>query len=190
MKRSRFMEEQIIGVLREQESGQKTADVYRRHGISEGTFYKWKSKFGGMEVSDAKHLKALETENAKLKKLLAETTLDNAMLKDINAKKVVTPAARRSAVAHLREVYSVSERRACRAIGADRSSVRYRSVRSEDDGCERCQRMTDDSVVGRLSQPPMRREAQAVTLGPRPEGPRPGGRSLTPYFPASSSSVL
>lgn len=87
MKRSRFTEEQIIGILREQESGQKTADVCRRHGISEATFYKWKSKFGGMEVSDAKRLKALETENAKLKKLLAETMLDNAMLKDINAKK-------------------------------------------------------------------------------------------------------
>jgi len=87
MKRSRFTEEQIIGILREQESGQKTADVCRRHGISEGTFYKWKSKFGGMEVSDAKRLKALETENASLKKLLAETMLDNAMLKDINAKK-------------------------------------------------------------------------------------------------------
>lgn len=87
MKRSRFTEEQIIGVLREQEAGQKTADVCRRHGISEGTFYKWKSRFGGMEVSDAKRLKVLETENARLKKLLAETMLDNAMLKDINSKK-------------------------------------------------------------------------------------------------------
>jgi len=87
MKRSRFTEEQIIGILREQESGQKTADMCRRHGISEGTFYKWKSKFGGMDVSDAKRLKALETENAKLKKVLAEIMLDNAMLKDVNAKK-------------------------------------------------------------------------------------------------------
>ena len=87
MKRSRFTEGQIIGILREQEAGRKTADVCRRHGISEGTFYKWKSKFGGMEVSDAKRLKALKTENAKLKKLLAETMLDNAMLKEINARK-------------------------------------------------------------------------------------------------------
>ena len=87
MKRSRFTEEQIIGILREQESGQKTADVCRRHGVSEGTFYKWKSKFGGMDVSDAKRLKVLEAENNRLKKLLAETMLDNAMLKDINSKK-------------------------------------------------------------------------------------------------------
>lgn len=87
MKRSRFTEEQIIGILREQESGQRTADVCRRHGVSEATFYKWKSKFGGMDVSDAKRLKSLEAENAKLKKLLAETMLDNAMLKDINSKK-------------------------------------------------------------------------------------------------------
>ena len=87
MKRSRFTEEQIIGILKEQESGLKTADVCRRHGISEATFYKYKAKYGGMQVSDAKRLKALEDENAKLKKLLAETMLDNAVLKDINAKK-------------------------------------------------------------------------------------------------------
>jgi len=87
MKRKRFTEEQIIGILREQESGVKTADVCRRHGISEATFYKYKAKFGGMDVSDARRLKALEDENAKLKKLLAEAMLDNAMLKDIAAKK-------------------------------------------------------------------------------------------------------
>jgi putative transposase len=87
MKRSRFTEEQIVGVLKEQEAGQRTADVCRKHGISEGTFYKWKAKYGGLEVSDARRLKALENENAKLKKLLAETMLDNAVLKDLNAKK-------------------------------------------------------------------------------------------------------
>lgn len=87
MKRSRFTEEQIIGILKEQESGQRTADVCRKHGISEGTFYKWKAKFGGMQVSDAKKLKALEAENGKLKKLLAESLLDNEILKDINSKK-------------------------------------------------------------------------------------------------------
>jgi putative transposase len=87
MKRSRFTEEQIIGMIREQESGQKTADVCRRHGISEATFYKYKAKYGGMDVSDTRRLKALEDENARLKKLLADQMLDNAMLRDIASKK-------------------------------------------------------------------------------------------------------
>ena len=87
MRRSRFSEEQIIGILRELEAGVKTADVCRKHGISSATFFKWKTKYGGMEVSDARRLKVLEDENRKLKKLLAETMLDNAMLKDLNSKK-------------------------------------------------------------------------------------------------------
>ena len=87
MKRSRFSEEQIFGVLREQEAGLRVAEVCRTHGISEPTFYAWKTKFGGMSVSDARRLKQLEAENAKLKKLLAEAMLDNAVLKDISTKK-------------------------------------------------------------------------------------------------------
>jgi putative transposase len=87
MKASRFTEEQIIGMIREQEAGAKTDDVCRKHGISQATFYKWKSKFGGMDVSEARRLRVLEDENAKLKKLLAEAMLDNAMLKDVASKK-------------------------------------------------------------------------------------------------------
>ncbi len=84
MKRSRFTEEQIIGVLREQEAGLKVGEVCRKHGISEPTFYAWKAKFGGMSISDAKRLKQLEEENAKLKKLRIRPpkTLDQARLRD------------------------------------------------------------------------------------------------------------
>ena len=87
MRRSRFSAEQVIGILKEQEAGAATADVCRRHGISSATFYKWKAKYGGLEVSDARQLKSLEDENARLKKLLAEAMLDNAILKDASAKK-------------------------------------------------------------------------------------------------------
>ena len=87
MKRKRFTEDQIIGVLKEQEAGAKGADLARKHAISEATLYNWKAKYGGMDVSDAKRLKALENENAKLKKLLAEQMLDAAALRELLAKK-------------------------------------------------------------------------------------------------------
>ena len=87
MKRSRFTEEQIIAILREQEAGVPTADVCRKHGVSSATFYKWKAKFGGLDVSEAKRLKALEDENAKLKRLLAEQMLDMAAMKELLSKK-------------------------------------------------------------------------------------------------------
>ena len=83
----RFTDEQIIAMIKEQEACEKTADACRRHGISSAIFYKYKSKYGGMEPSDAKRLRALEAENNKLKKFLAEQMLDNAMLRDINSKK-------------------------------------------------------------------------------------------------------
>ena len=87
MKRKRFSEEQIIGVLREQEAGAKAGDVARKHGISEATLYNWKAKYGGMDVSDARRLKALEDENAKLKKLLADQMLEASALREPLSKK-------------------------------------------------------------------------------------------------------
>jgi putative transposase len=87
MKRKQFTEEQIIGVLKEAEAGAKTADLARWHGVSEATIYNWKAKYGGLEVSDAKRLRSLEEENGRLKRLLAETMLDNAGLKDLLSKK-------------------------------------------------------------------------------------------------------
>lgn len=86
MRKSRFNEPQIIAVLKEHEAGMSTAEICRRHGISQPTFYSWKSKFGGLEVSEAKRLKALDDENRKLKKLLAEQVMDNATLKEMLAK--------------------------------------------------------------------------------------------------------
>ena len=87
MKRARFTEEQIIGILREQEAGVPVADLCRKHGLSSPTFYKWKAKYGGLDVSEARRLKALEDENAKLKRMLADAMLDNVALKDLLGKK-------------------------------------------------------------------------------------------------------
>ena len=87
MKRLRFSEEQIIGVLKEVEAGAKTGELARRHGVSEATIYNWKAKYGGLEVSEARRLRELESENVKLKRLLADTMLDNVALKDLLAKK-------------------------------------------------------------------------------------------------------
>ena len=132
MKRKQFSEEQIIGILKEAEAGAVVTELCRKHGMSSATYYAWKAKFGGLEVSDAKRLRALEDENARLKRLLADTMLDNAGLKDLLSKKMVTPAAKREAVAHLRTTLGMSERRACAVVGADRKSMRYRSCRADD----------------------------------------------------------
>ena len=87
MKKSRFTEDQIVGILKEQEAGVAVAELCRKHGVSSPTFYKWKAKYGGLEVSEARKLKALEDENAKLKRMVAEAMLDNVALKDLLGKK-------------------------------------------------------------------------------------------------------
>ena len=129
MERTRYSDQQIIGILTEHEAGATCADLCRKNGMSEGTFYNWKAKYDGMTVSDAKRLKAPEDANARLKKLLAEQRLDAAAMKELLSKKMVRPAVKREAVAHLQARMGLSERRACRIVGADRKMIRYRFVR-------------------------------------------------------------
>ncbi|MBG0792633.1 IS3 family transposase [Methylocystis sp. H62] len=131
MKKKRFTEEQIIGILREQEAGAKVADLARKYAVSEATLYNWKAKFGGMDASEAKRLKALGDENAKLKRLLADQMLEAAALRELLGK-MVGPAVKRAAVAHLRAVMGLSERRACNIVAIDRTTVRYTPKRPAD----------------------------------------------------------
>lgn len=131
MKRSRYTEEQIIGVLKEHEAGMKTADLCRGHGVSEATFYNWKSKYGGLDVLEARRLRAPKGENAKLKRLLADAMLDNAALKDLLTKNCDARGqarGRRSPSG----CHEMSDRRACRVIGCQRMTVRYCSRRPDD----------------------------------------------------------
>ncbi len=132
MKRSRFAEDQIIGILKEHEAGVSVADLCRKHGVSKATVYKWKAKYGGMDFGEAKRLKGLEDENARLKRLLADAMLDNAALKDLLGKKVAAPAAKRQAVAHLVASHKISERRACRVIDCCRMTMRYEVIHQDD----------------------------------------------------------
>ena len=135
MRKSRFSDEQIIAILREQEAGRPTAEVCRKHGVSGATFYKWKSKFGGMDVSDAKRLVARGRERVVLKTRLRHEAEDAACRGDARQRdpaghqqpKVVTPVSKRQAVVHACTAHEVSERRACQALGVDRSTVRYRT---------------------------------------------------------------
>ncbi len=124
MKQTRFDEAQIIGILKQQEAGVTVAAIWREHAISEGTFYRWKSKYGGMEVHEATRLRQLEHENARLKKLLAESMPLQRRLEGCAVKKMVklersasTPAMKKEVAGYLQEQHKMSNRRACALVG-------------------------------------------------------------------------
>ena len=127
MKASRFSESQIAYVLRQAEEGTAIGEVCRSAGISEATFYNWRKKYGGLLPSEMKRLKQMEEENNKLKKLVADLSLDKAMLQDVIKKKAMTPARRRHVVDELRDGWRVSIRRACSVIEAVRASYHYKA---------------------------------------------------------------
>ncbi|MBU3736569.1 MAG: IS3 family transposase [Methylobacterium sp.] len=132
MKKSRFSETQIIGILKQVEAGRQVKDVCREHGISDATYYQWKSKYGGMEAADIKRLKELEDENRKLKLMVADLTLENRAIKEVFEGKALSPADKREAVDRLMQ-FGISQRRACKAVGLSRTVYVYRPDRSADD---------------------------------------------------------
>ncbi|MGI9428543.1 MAG: IS3 family transposase [Bythopirellula sp.] len=131
MPRKRYTEEQIAFAIRQHETGTAAAEIVRKMGVSEQTFYRWKKKFAGMGVAEVRKLKTLEEENKKLKQLVADLALDKKMLQDVVQGKALRPARRRVVVKRLQAAYKVSERRACRVIGGARSTHRYQSQRDE-----------------------------------------------------------
>ncbi|MCU7374210.1 IS3 family transposase [Paucibacter sp. O1-1] len=131
MKKSRFTEEQIIGFLKQAEAGMPVKELCRQGGFSDATFYKWRAKYGGMQATDAKRLRELESENAKLKRLLAEAHLDIHALKDVFGVKPLAPQVRRAAAAKMIAQHHLSERRACRLVGLSRDSYRNPPVVDE-----------------------------------------------------------
>ena len=132
MKRARFTEEQIIAVLKEHEAGTKTADLARKHGISEATIYNWKARFGGMDVSEAKRLKSAGGGEREAEEAAGRADARCGCATRASLKKMVGPAAKRAAVAHLEAEMGLSERRACSIVGADRKMIRYCSRRPPD----------------------------------------------------------
>ncbi|WP_231741419.1 IS3 family transposase [Paucibacter sp. KCTC 42545] len=131
MKKSRFTEEQIIGFLKQAEAGMPIKELCRQGGFSDATFYKWRAKYGGMQATDAKRLRELEGENAKLKRLLAEAHLDIHALKDVFGVKPLAPQVRRDAATQMIAQHHLSERRACRLVGLSRDSYRNPPVVDE-----------------------------------------------------------
>ena len=132
MKRKRFSEEQIIAILRSTRLGVATADLCRKHGMSNASFYAWKSKYGGMDVSDAKKLKSLEDGKRQAEAAVGRRDARQRGAERFARKKMVTLAQRREAIAHLETAHEMSERRACRVIGVDRTSVRYQRTKPDD----------------------------------------------------------
>src|SRR5439155_1144458 len=158
MKRSRFTEEQILAALKQHAAGASTKELCRQLGIATETLYNWKRKYGGMEVSEARRLRALEDENRQLKRIVAEQALDNRVLKDPAFKKLLTPAARRQPVCHCREGWWLSERHACRLVGIGRSSLRYTTKRSGDQELRERLRQLGGTVAPLITYPHRLRE--------------------------------
>ncbi len=131
MKKSRFTDQQIAFALQQAESGTRVAEVCRKMGISEQTFYRWKKKYGGLMPSEVRKLRQLEEENQRLKRLVADLSLDKEMLQEVIRKKALKPARRREMVDFIRTCFRVSIRRACKAIPLRRSTYHYRSRRPE-----------------------------------------------------------
>lgn len=129
--KKRYSEEQIIKAIKQHEAGAKVEDICRGLGISTGTFYNWRSKYAGLEVNEAKRLRELESENAKLKKLLADKLLEVEAMKDVLSK-VVKPARKKPIVARLVEHHRLSERTACRLVGLSRTAYRYQAKPTGD----------------------------------------------------------
>jgi putative transposase len=132
VKKSRFSESQIVGVLKEHEAGTPTKDLCRRHGISPATFYAWKAKFGGMEISDVAKMRALEDENRRLKRIVADQALHIDTLKIATSGKLLTPVQKRRVVQAPQEQLDISERQACRYIRANRRMIRYVRIPNDD----------------------------------------------------------
>ena len=133
MKRKRYSVEQIVAAVRQHDLGVSAADIARKLGIAEQTFYRWKKQYGGLEASEVRELKQLREENARLKRLVADLSLDKVMFQDIASKKMVGAPQRRSAVRYLAGRYSVSERRGCEVTGTARSTFQYQSTRPSQD---------------------------------------------------------
>ncbi|MEL6626942.1 MAG: IS3 family transposase [Bacteroidota bacterium] len=133
MKKSRFTESQVVKILNQHEAGMKVSDLCKEHGISQGTFYNWKNKYGGMDASMIKRLKELEEENRKLKQMYADLSLENHAMKDLIEKKPLSPDQKRSSVDYLRSEHGLSLRKSCKILKLS-SSVYYYQPKERDDG--------------------------------------------------------